>query len=261
MTANPTSPTSPADALREVTEQVGYIRVLIGDSDDPGDGDWARASELVHDPSGLYAAMRATADGRGIARDDIGMSLLVQSYAFRIASAVVGTWLVSGGVIDVSPGIVSIQFARNRPNAVRLDRVEWAVPPPERTTLDVHRHLIDDHLAVLVDTAHRACRVGSRLLWSNVATSCASSFGAFMRSDNRVRIRERAGEFFTAARPELVAGGDVVPVGPTWAWQRHACCLLYQHGDSAKCSDCSLLSDTERRDRYARILAESGAEQ
>jgi ferric iron reductase protein FhuF len=154
---------------------------------------------------------------------------------------------------------VSIQFGRNRPNAVLLGRADWIEPADGVADWsDLHRHLVDEHLAVIVDTARRACRVGNRMLWSNVASSCASSFGAFMEplADRREWIREMTQTFLSTARPELAAGGEIVPIGPAWAWQRHACCLYYQAAAGSMCGDCSLFTDEERRERYARLLAE-----
>jgi ferric iron reductase protein FhuF len=258
-----TNPASPVAALAAVTEQVSYIRVSVRELTAASE-EWMPGAGLVHDADVLYDTMRTTMDARGIDRDDIGMSLIVQGYAFRIASVAIGTWLVSGGCVDVSPDNVSIQFGRNRPNAVLLDEARWAVEPslvgrPEAVS-QLHEHLIDGHLAPMVDTARRRCRVGSRLLWSNIATSCASAFGAFMGVDlpeprqRWIVIRDAANEFFAAARPELAVGGDVVPIGPIWAWQRNACCLYYQHTETSKCDDCSLFSDAERAARYSRIL-------
>lgn len=247
-----------ADALTEVSRLVDYIRVTVGPAG--ADERWVAADTLVREPEALYETMRTTMDGRGIERDDIGMSLLVQGYAFRIASVAVGAWLVGGGVVDVSPANVAIQFGRNRPNAVLLDHARW-VEAPSHSDLDwaaLRRHLVDEHLAVIIDTARRACRVGARMLWSNVASSCASSFGAFMTPmhDRAAWVREMAQQFFATDRAELAAGGEVVPLGPVWAWQRHACCLYYQHTGGSKCGDCSLFTVDERHERYALILAE-----
>jgi ferric iron reductase protein FhuF len=205
--------------------------------------------------------MRSTMDARGIQRDDIGLSLIVQGYAFRIASVAIGVWLVSGGVPDVSPENVSIQFGRNRPNAVLLEHATWIAPPtqmPADTLPMLHQHFIDDHMAVIIDTSRQSSRVGARMMWSNVATSCASSFGALMDPlpDERAAIRRRAEEFLAGARPELAAGGEIVPIGPKWAWQRNACCLYYLDPNGSKCGDCSLHSVAERTERYAALLAE-----
>ncbi len=255
--------TSPVAALDSVTGEVDYIRVSVRDTGTSHD-DWIPASSLVRDPQFLYDTMRSTMDARGIERDDIGMSLIVQGHAFRIASVAIGTWLVAGGCIDVSPENVAIQFGRNRPNAVLLDGARWAVDPAAGERAErmaaLQRHLIDDHMVPLVDTARSACRVGSRMLWSNIASSCASSFGAFMglngppHRERWLRLRDQASAFFAAARSELAVGGDVVAIGPIWAWQRNACCLYYQHAEGSMCDDCSLHSAAERDARFGRIL-------
>jgi ferric iron reductase protein FhuF len=257
---------SPAAALDAVVERVTYLRIATRQPD-TAPADWIASAPLVHDPDALAALVRRTADGRGIERDDVAMSMFVQSYAFRVASVAIGTWLISGGCIDVSPRNISIQLGRDRPNAVLLDEAAWAVPPSAPSSSDalaaLHAHLVDGHLAPLIQSGRNACRVGGRTLWSNVATACASAFGAFMgpaepaASDRRLVVRAAAIAFFTAGSPELQAGGDVVSLGPTWAWERRACCLLYQHASSPLCDDCSLTTPADREARRRRILAEA----
>lgn len=257
---------SPTAALTELTALVNYVRVTVGE---PDDDTWLPAERLVHDESFLYDVMRSNMDARGIERDDVGLSLIVLGYAFRIASVAIGTWLLAGRTVDVSPDKVSIQFGRNRPNAVRVERAAWAddidgIDPHDGTdradSLAVlHRHLIDDHLAPMIDTSRRAARVGERMMWANVASSCASSFGALMEplATHRLDLRAAAQRFFEAARPELRHTGSVVPIGPTWAWQRSACCLYYQIADASMCDECSLHDADARAARVARILAET----
>lgn len=259
---------SPTAALTELTALVNYVRVTVGGSD--GDT-WLPAERLVHDAPFLYDVMRSNMDARGIERDDVGLSLIVLGYAFRIASVAIGTWVLAGRTVDMSPGNVSIQFGRNRPNAVLIDRAEWvadgdplnddddAARPDAESLAVLHRHLIDDHLAPMIDTSRRAARVGARMMWANVASSCASSFGALMEplATHRLDLRAAAQRFFAAARPELRHTGSVVPIGPTWAWQRTACCLYYQIADASMCDECSLHDADTRTARFARILDET----
>lgn len=260
MTPSPGELMSPVAALAAVTGAADYLRVSVRNSTS-GD-EWLPTSSLVHDPQFLYETMRTAMDGRGVGRDDIGMSLLVQGYAFRIASVAIGSWLAAGRCVDVSPDNAWVRFGRNRPYAVLLDAARWADRggTDDGSMASLHRHLVDDHLAPLIDTARAACRVGARTLWSNVASSCAESFGVFMRlsdlpdHDRWRSVRHAVTEFFATARPELARGGHVVPIGPIWAWQRNACCLYFQHADGSKCGDCSLHSAPERDARYERIL-------
>lgn len=241
------------EVLDRVTSTVDYLRVTVGDASDATD--WLPCEGLVSEPTTLGGLARATAAGRGTDRDDVAMSLLVQGYAFRIASVAVGAWLLGDAALDVSPSGMAVAIGRHRPNAVRLD-------DPRLVTTDdplgaLHAELVDGHLAPLVATAHKACRVGEALLWSNVGASCASAFGAFMGPlpDRHEEIRDRTGAFFAAARPELAGSGRVVPVGTAWAWERKACCLWYRTTGGSRCADCSLWSDEERRERYDLAIA------
>jgi ferric iron reductase protein FhuF len=239
----------PREVLAQVTATVDYLRVSTGAAAD--DREWLPCLPLVTEPASLLALVRATAAGRGTDRDDVAMSLFVQGYAFRIASLAVGGWLIGDSVLDVSPASTAIAVGRDRPNAVRVDQ-------PRIVDEDLHQHLIDAHLARLVDTAHRACRVGEALLWGNVGASCASSFAAFVDPlpDRRAEIRDRVEAFFATARRELTRSGRVVRVGSRWAWERNACCLWYQTDSGFKCEDCSLWTAAERAARYAAMQTE-----
>ncbi len=243
------------ELLAQVAATVDYLQVTVDGTGDADDGrDWQPCEPLVTDADALLALVRSTAAGRGTTRDDVAMSLFVQGYAFRIASLAIGSWFLGDRVVDVSPVTTAIALGRDGPNAVRLDGARL-------TTAPLHEHLVDDHLALLVDTAHRACRIGEALLWANVGASCASSFGAFVEPlpDGRAEVRDRVEAFFAGARPELARSGRVVRVGDGWAWERNACCLWYQTDVGFKCEDCSLWTPAEREARYAGALAERAA--
>jgi len=235
--------------LAQVTAAVDYLRVCTGAAD--GDRAWLACGPLVTDPEALRTLVRSTAADRGTDRDDVAMSLFVQGYAFRIASIAIGGWLLGDAVIDVTPASTAIALGRGRPNAVHLREARLIDE-------DLHAHLIGEHLAPLVDTAHRACRIGEALLWGNVGASCAASFGAFVEPlpERRAELRDRVEAFFATARPELARSGRVVRVGLRWAWERNACCLWYQTESGYKCEDCSLWTDAERAARYATMLSD-----
>lgn len=255
--------TSAVESIARVVDSVDYIRVTTGGSL-PSDGaTWLPCADLVSNPDTLRSAAGSVSTGRGLDRDDVAMSLLVQGYAYRIASIAIGAWLGSGVVLDLSPAGMWVRLHEHRPNAVHFAEPTLAGSTVADSTVagstvaDLHAELVEGHLAPMVDNARAACRIGRALLWSNVGSSCAASFGAFMGPwpERRREIRERAVEFFAAARPELARSGQVVAVGPVWAWERQACCLWYQTADGDRCSDCSLWSDDERQARYQRVLA------
>ncbi len=254
------------DVVDAVTAAVGYLRITVGTGDtraeDGGQArEWLGCEALVTNPSRLLDLARTTAALRGAETDQVAMSLLVQGYAFRIASTAIGAWLVGDTVLDVSPVTTSIAMGRDRPNAVRLAEARGI--PTDDTLASLHAALINDHLAPLVRAAHDACRVGEALLWGNVGASSAASFGAFvdplpLRADD---IRTRAELFFASARPEVRQSGRLVPVGRRWVWERNACCLWYKTKVGSRCQDCSLWTAEERRARYDEMLAEGGSTQ
>jgi iron complex transport system ATP-binding protein len=243
---------SALDLLDRITATVSYLRIAV----DPIGDDWVPCEPLVTDPDALAALVRTTLAGRGTDRLDVATSLFVQGYAFRFAAIAVGGWLLEDAAIVLPPADASIAIGRHRPDAVGLrhPRARPADGSPE-PVLDA---LVEGHLAGLVDTAHRSCRIGETLLWGNVAAACASSFGAFANElvDRRVDIRDRADVFFAAARPEVRDAGRLVAVGDRFAWERSSCCLWYRTESGSRCEDCSLWTADERAARYAAALAE-----
>jgi iron complex transport system ATP-binding protein len=249
----------PLAIIDELLATVDYLRISVGRA--AGDPDrWVPCAPLVSEPEALAAVVATTRTERGTDRDDVATSLFVQGYAFRVATAVIGAWLVSGRTLDVAPGIVSITLGRGRPNGI--DLAVASTSPEEASAADVHAGLIDAHLAPLVATAHRSCRVGATLLWGNVAASCASSFAALAGAlpERRVEIRDRAEEFFATGRAEVGAGGRLVRVGQGFAWERRSCCLWYKTASAWLCEDCSLRPASDHRARYAAALAADGVD-
>lgn len=246
--------TAAGDAVDALTASVDYLRVTTGRP--PADREWIDCAVLTSDADALAELVRSSKEGRGTSRDDVAMSLFVQGYAFRIASLAVGAWVLADIGVDVAPGAMAIALGRHRPNAVHLHHLAAVRDDADVETL--HETLVQGHLAPMVGTAHRACRVGEALLWGNVGASIASSFGMLMGplEARRADIRDRVEAFFASARPELARSGRVARVGAVWAWERSACCLWYTTDSGFRCEDCSLWTDDERQERYDRVLAD-----
>lgn len=247
--------------IDEVLATVDYLRITVGDTSDR----WVRCAPLLASPAALGAVIGPTKPHWRTDRDDVATSLFVQGYAFRIASVSIGAWVVSDAVLDVSPDNVSIALGRGGPNAVDLAMV--SEPPPARAGAParapapveaLHAALIDGHLAALVDTAHRSCRVGEALLWGNVAASCATAFAAFAAAlpDRRVELGDRAERFFATARAEVGDRGCLVRIGSHVAWERRSCCLWYRTDSGYLCDSCSLRSDADREARCAAMVVD-----
>lgn len=246
------------DVVEKLLATVDYLRIAVGTAEDSRR--WLACDHLIADPQHLFSVVRPTAGEWG-SDDMVAMSLFVQGYAFRIATAAIGSFVLSGDVLSVRPQSTSIGMEHHRLNAVRLDRAELVGAEGDFAVL--HRVLIDEHLARFVEAVHRSMRIGEPLLWANVGSSCAASFGAFVGplADRIERIRDMVEGFFATARGELRRSGRVVRIGRglRWVWERSACCLYYQTevSNRAKCDDCSLWTPAERSARYAEMLEET----
>jgi ferric iron reductase protein FhuF len=245
----PMATAGPLAIVDQLTSTVDYLRISVGDAP----GEWLSCSRLTSDPDHLGAVVAGTKAARGTDRDDVATSLFVQGYVFRVATVPVGSWLLADSVIDVDPASMAIALGRGRPNAVRLDDGVEVVSPVD--VRDVHATLIDGQLAAIVATAHESCRVGTALLWGNVAASCAAAFSAFAGElpGRRAEIADRAESFFERARPEVREAGVVVRAGDRFAWERRSCCLWYRTESGFMCEDCSLRPAAEHQARYAAM--------
>lgn len=241
----------PSAIIDELLAAVDYLRISV---DDPG-AQWVACADLLGDPSELARVVGTTMAERGTDRADVATSLFVQGYVFRIATVAIGSWLLADAVLDIAPQRTQIAIGRGQVNAVNLT-AESAVD--DATVTDLHGALIDGHLAALVDVAHRSCRVGEPLLWGNVAGSCAAAFSAFAAAvpGRRSLVRDRAELFFATARSDLGEAGRLVRVGSRFSWERNSCCLWYRTASAWLCEDCSLRPSSDRRQRYAAMLAE-----
>lgn len=253
------------ELLSQITQAVPYMRMGLRDKHQT----WYRASDLISSENQLLELVRSTGTARGIDRDDISVSLFMQAYGFRAASAAIAGWILSDRTqyLGVSPENFSIAIGRNRPNAVGFDALNLA-------TDSIYRNLFDGHLGPLVDAAHQAInaggdsRVGEKMLWGNIGAGVASTFGVFSAVvAEPATVRDLAAEFMDEAPTQIQNSGTFVLYQgerpePAWAWERSSCCLWYQvppadpTAEPFKCTDCSLWSAEER---LARYVAATGA--
>jgi ferric iron reductase protein FhuF len=240
-----------------VQQRVPYLRCST-DAVANIDG-WISCAELIADPARLRHEIDATAPGRQSDDPQVLASLFVQSYAFRIPSIAVAAWAIGWPSPSAAPDTTLMRITRHRPGAVAILQPDVA----QRDATELVADVIDGHLRPFLDCVQATTRVGTRLLWGNVAASLAAVFRAVHSvgpaGDSAVRARAR--EFFAAA-PMLDGLGEwsTIDVGHAlgWYWNRTACCLWYQTGTGALCDDCSLQDDGARRERrHAELVAEA----
>ena len=241
------------DVLREVETRVSYLRASTTCSDED---DWLLCDAFVENEHTLVDVVRRAMPG--LATDDLAVaaSLFTQAYAFRVAGVALAAYALDLPVPDVALDATAVRVDKPRPTAVAYLRPAVEQREPEALAHD----LLDGHLAPFVDAVHCRFRVGARLLWGNVASSCAAALRAVEGAvSTKADVRERAQRFMTASADWFEGLGTFTVVQSDgregWYWDRTNCCLWYQTTGAGWCDNCSLLSDAERHRRRIDELA------
>jgi ferric iron reductase protein FhuF len=231
------------EVLDAVRSRVDYLRASTDPSAEEGwhDCDKIGAAELNASIDAAVAASPEDARDRKVAA-----SLLAQSYAHRVAAVSLAAYAVGLPWPSPAATATSVRLAGQRARALRLRPAAIGDPGDVSGLIE---ELFAGHLSSFVAVVHDSQRLGERLLWANVAASCASAFravegGARDRGDSaeRADIRRRAGDFF--AHASWVDGtGSFEASSEDWGWQRSACCLWYRTSGGRTCEGCSLRTE------------------
>jgi ferric iron reductase protein FhuF len=252
---------TPSEVLAAVADRVPYLRAVttVAPEDRAGaGGDWWSCAELIGDRDALTGVVTRAMPGFGTEDPGVAASLFAQAYAFRVAGVVLAAHALGLPVPDVGPEATAVRLDRPRPTAV-------AFLGPSTRPVDAARladAVVESHLAPFVASVHDAFAVGARLLWGNVAASCAVAFraveGAAAGPAERAAVRARA-DAFVAAVPRFAGLGAFVRVDQGsahgWYWDRTNCCLWYQTNRASFCDNCSLRDPNELRAERLRELA------
>lgn len=228
-----------AAALSAVEARVSYLRSATAA---PLDDGWIAAADLVAGGPSLADLMATTGAERGAHDAQVAASLFAQAYAFRVGGVPLAAYALGLPVPSTEVAYTAIKIVRSRPAAVAyLDPA-----PREPDAVRLAREFLGGHLTELIAAIRTEVVVGERLLWGNVAASCAVAFRAVEGEspDDRAEIRSRADEFFAASSDWLAGLGQFVTIGGRakqgWFWERTNCCLWYQASGGSMCDDCSL---------------------
>lgn len=246
-----------ADVLGAVAGCVSYLRASTAVDRD----DWVACDSIVHDRAVLERVIRRTRDGFGTDDDAVAASLFVQAYAFRVAGVALAAYALDAPVPDVAPSTTAVRLDKPRPSAIAF--LSNRVAPA--TARSLAEELIDAHLGPFVASVHRAFRVGERLLWGNVPSSCATAFRAVESSGTRPvdrrLVRDRAVAFMAAVGDTFAGLGAFTTVTrgerEGWYWDRTNCCLWFRTQHGALCDNCILHPAEELHSRRIAELAES----
>ncbi len=243
------------EVLAVVAEHVSYLRAT-GTAD--GD-DWVSCEAFASDPATLTSVVRGTMAGFGTDDEAVAASLFAQAYAFRVAGVALAAYALDLPVPDVAASATSVRIDKPRPSAVAY--LSSAVC--RRSAAGIVDELVAQHFGDFIAAVHGAFRVGERLLWGDVAASCAVAFRAIESSGaDAGEVRSRAEAFFAAAAFSFDGLGSFTSVRhgarEGWYWDRTSCCLWFRTTSGQLCDNCSLIEAAELRERRVAELA--GAE-
>ena len=224
------------DVLTAVESRVDHLRASVGEPPEAEDG-W-RACDAV-----TAFDLEAAIDGAAAGNRQVAASLLVQSYAHRVASVSLAAFAI--GLPWPSPAAVatSVRLAGGRARALRFRTAALGEPGDVESLVDA---TFASHLAPFVSAVRAWERLGERLVWADIAASCAAAFRAVEGSardrgdaGEQAAIRRRAAQFLEHA-PWLEGTGWFDADSTDWGWQRSACCLWYRTSGGRTCEGCSL---------------------
>ncbi len=245
-------------ALDKVAEYLPYLKADTTKS--PGEN-FTSCSALLEDPKILKTVVTDSGTKIGAPSEQVAASLFLLSYSFRVLAMGIAPLLVSGLMPSSDPKNMYFDIASGRVSKLCYlsEKIHKSTGKEQdlQTAVD---DIIENHLRLLTECLRSEFAIGSRLLWGNVASASASVFRTLEGLFGRDLIGD--GElFFTLVPKEMQNQGNfyLLSVGDKhgWYWERKNCCLYYKLSKKEKCSDCSLLSVEQRREKYKKMLESS----
>jgi ferric iron reductase protein FhuF len=221
---------------------------------------WTLATELA-DPASerLERSLRRMGVNVKTADRLVMMSLFFGSYVWQLASAAIGSYLISQRVPDLSPENVAVHIGDDgRVDEIRFLGGGFAALPTD-SAADHHeavvvpdlaalretmvRQLTSGHLEELILTLQTRRGLGSRALWAEVEDRCV---GAMLwlghRLDSPLNIEQEA-LALSRTPPFVGTSGVTVTVANgtrLLALKRGFCCLSYRMDGRSACQTCPL---------------------
>ena len=224
--------------LAAVGSRVGHLRASVGEPPEAEEG-W-RACDAIT-AADLEAAIAGA--GAGAGDRQVAVSLLVQSYAHRVAAVSLAAFAVGLPWPSPAAAATSVRLAGGRARALCFRAGTLGEAGDVGSLVDA---AFTSHLVPFVSTVRACQRLGERVIWANIAASCAAAFRAVEGSardrgdaGEQTSIRRRAVELLEHA-PWLEGTGWFDADSTDWGWQRSACCLWYRTSGGRTCEGCSL---------------------
>ena len=222
------------DVLAAVGSRVDHLRASVGEPPAAEEG-WHACDAVT--TADLEAAIAGAGDRQ------VAASLLVQSYAHRVVAVSLAAFAVGLPWPSPAAAATSVRLAGGRARALRFRAEALGEAGDVASLVDA---AFTSHLVPFVSAVRVWEHLGKRLVWANIAASCAAAFRAVEGSardrgdaGEQTSIRRRGAELLEHA-PWLDGTGWFDADSTDWGWQRSACCLWYRTSGGRTCEGCSL---------------------
>lgn len=180
----------------------------------------------------------------------IAASLTVQGIAMRLGGSVLAAAVLHRTLVRARPEDVHVDAAGPMFDVFVTDGSARTYDDRDELAAAWADHWVDGHLRTLVDHVAAAHRVGTTMLWGNVASAMASSFVFFDWWSPDCDARAWAERALAAGRPPLGRSStlaDITVEGRTGLRsERTSCCLAKLIPDGHVCPTCPKVSEAER---------------
>lgn len=181
----------------------------------------------------------------------IAASLTVQGIAMRLGGSVLAAAVLHGTLLEAHPEDVHVDVEGPMFGVAVTAGAVRRVDDPDELCAAWSAHWLDGHLRSLVEHVAASHRVGTNLLWGNVASAITASFVFFDWWEPSCDARRWAERMLDLGAPPLGRSSSLAEVtvrGRTGLRsERSSCCLAKLVPDGHICPTCPKISDAERQ--------------
>ena len=228
-----------------------HLGAALGTTTEPG---WMPATHLLDDAATLERALLAVGREVGSTRRDVQASLLLESYAWRLALPLAGALVAESRIPRTGPDGVALRLTDDGlPDAIRLLHGGFVALPEDPATQHPDADVVSDrdgldvclanvliaHFDPFVQTLNAASGRSRRALWRTVADRTATALLYAGLAVDRVATADAAARR-ALAHPPLEFPPRYTEIGKRAVHLRHGCCLWWRTAAATTCPTCPL---------------------
>lgn len=233
------------------THRGWHLGAALGATAEAG---WTPATRLLDDAETLEGTLRAVGREVGSTRRDVQASLLLESYAWRLALPLAGALVAESRIPTPGPDGIALRLTSDGlPGAIRLLHGGFVALPEDPATPHPDAAVVSDrnrldvclasvliaHFDAFVQTLNAASGRSRRALWRTVADRAATALLYAGLASNRMATADAAARR-ALAHPPLEHPPRYTEIANRSVHLRHGCCLWWRTAAATTCLTCPL---------------------